>query len=207
MTVDADPFAASMSIWKWLKSISVTSSRKLRYSRCPSLKLIISACWFGSSKLSIFFSIANYNNYLDFAILQRVITIIFSIATIIPLYLLCRKFFEPTYSLVAVSLFAFEPHIVQNSILGLSEPVYIFLAMWAFALILNNNQKLVFENIFLSSNNVLILWILVNNDFLKKGIINTPSNYQQWIFWKKQELFKSWKADIVLSISQLKRIC
>ena len=57
MTVDADPFAASMSILKWLKSISVTSSRKFRYSRCPSLKLIISACWFGSYKLSIFFSI------------------------------------------------------------------------------------------------------------------------------------------------------
>ena len=96
--------------------------------------------------LSIFFSFFNYNNYIDLTALQRVVTIGFSIATIIPFYFLCRKFFNSTYSLVGIAIFTFEPHIVQNSTLGLTEPLYIFLIVLSCLLLLSNNQKLFFSS-------------------------------------------------------------
>lgn len=76
--------------------------------------------------LSVVFSIFNFNNYLDYTIIQRLTTVIISVLTIIPVYYFCRKFFQPMYSLVGVTLIAFEPHLIHNSLLGLTEPLYIF---------------------------------------------------------------------------------
>ena len=94
--------------------------------------------------LSGIFSIFSFNTYLDYTILQRVTTILISVVTIIPIYYLCRKFFQPSYALVGAALFAFEPHIIQNSLLGLTEPLYLFLAVSSLALFLSKNQKLVY---------------------------------------------------------------
>ena len=94
--------------------------------------------------LSSVFSIFNFNNYLDYTILQRLTTIIISIITIIPVYYFCKKFFQPNYSLVGAALFAFEPHLIQNSLLGLTEPLYIFLVITSLSLFLSQNKKLVY---------------------------------------------------------------
>jgi hypothetical protein len=94
--------------------------------------------------LSGVFSIFNFNNYLDYTILQRVTTIIISVLTIIPVYYFCRKFFLPSYSLVGVALFAFEPHLIHNSLLGLTEPLYIFLGISSLSLFLSKNKKLMY---------------------------------------------------------------
>ena len=87
--------------------------------------------------LSIFFSIFHFNNFMDYTILQRYVAITLSVLTIIPVYFLCRKFFDRSYSLVGVALFEFEPHIIQNSMLGLTEPLYIFLGIGAIVLFFN----------------------------------------------------------------------
>ena len=42
--------------------------------------------------LSLFFSVFNSQNFLDFTYLQRFLTIIISVLTIIPIYYLCRRF-------------------------------------------------------------------------------------------------------------------
>lgn len=44
--------------------------------------------------LSVFFSLLNSNNFMDYMNLQRVLTISISVLTIIPIYLLCRRFLE-----------------------------------------------------------------------------------------------------------------
>lgn len=77
--------------------------------------------------LSVFFSIMPSHGFLDHMMLQRLISVIISVLTVIPLYFLCRKFFDRTYSIIGITLFAFEPHIIQNSLLGITEPLYIFL--------------------------------------------------------------------------------
>ncbi|TSA16932.1 MAG: hypothetical protein D4R72_05865, partial [Nitrosopumilales archaeon] len=75
--------------------------------------------------LSFFFSIFRFDNALSYMTLQREITISLSILTIIPVYFLCRRFFDKPYALVGTAIFAFEPRIIQNSLLGLTEPLYI----------------------------------------------------------------------------------
>ncbi len=94
--------------------------------------------------LSVIFSIFNFNNYLDYTIIQRITTVIISVLTIIPVYYFCRKFFQSSYSLVGVALFVFEPHIIQNSLLGLTEPLYIFLGISSLSLFLSENKKLMY---------------------------------------------------------------
>ena len=92
--------------------------------------------------LSIFFYFFNSNNYLDYNDLQRYVTIIISVITIIPVFILCRKFCGSGLSLLGTVFFVFQPQIVENSLTGLSEPLFILLALSCLVLFLQNNWKL-----------------------------------------------------------------
>ena len=92
--------------------------------------------------LSIFFSFFNSNNYLDYNDLQRYITIIISVITIIPVFILCRKFCGSGLSLLGTVFFVFQPRIVENSLMGLTEPLFILLELSCLILFLQNNWKL-----------------------------------------------------------------
>ena len=71
--------------------------------------------------LSFWFSIINLENSLDYMQMQKTISVILSTLTIIPIYFLCRKFFDEKISLVGAALFAFEPRIMLNSLLGIIQ--------------------------------------------------------------------------------------
>jgi len=88
------------------------------------------------SFLSIFFTMFPSENFLDYMNIQRLATISFSILTIIPIYFLGKKFFNKEYALLGTILFVFEPHIIQNSLLGLTEPLYILLVTTSLVLFL-----------------------------------------------------------------------
>lgn len=94
--------------------------------------------------VSFFFSIFHFDKFLDYMALQRLIAISISVLTIIPLYVLCRRFFDKTYSLIGTMLFAFEPHIIQNSLLGLTEPLYIFLITASLATFLSEKRTMLY---------------------------------------------------------------
>ncbi len=94
--------------------------------------------------LSFFFQLTNSNNFLDFQNLQRVIGVIFSVSTIIPIYFLCSKFFKKSYALLGTSLFVFEPRIILNSLIGTPEAAYIFLISLSLVLFLSNNFKKIY---------------------------------------------------------------
>ena len=91
--------------------------------------------------LSFFFSIFNFNNYLDYTILQRIVTICISVLTIIPIYFLAKKFVNKEYAILAGAVFVFEPHIIQNSLQGLTEPLYIFLVTLSITFFLTNDIR------------------------------------------------------------------
>jgi len=78
-----------------------------------------------SSFLSIFFMIFSSDNYLDYMNLQKYLGVIMSVVTIIPMYYLSKIFIEKKYAMIATILFAFNPRIVENSISGITEPMYI----------------------------------------------------------------------------------
>ena len=75
--------------------------------------------------VSIFFSAFNSENFLDFMALQKILSIIVSSLTAIPIYFLGKKFFSKELALLGSLLFVFEPRIVQNSTFGISDPLYI----------------------------------------------------------------------------------
>lgn len=100
--------------------------------------------------LSVFFSVFHSNDYLDYMNLQRTLSMVFSVLTIVPVYLLCRRFFSSPISLIGASLFAFEPRVIHNSILGITEPMFVFVGATCIYLFLSPKK-----------NTVLISFILV----------------------------------------------
>ena len=91
--------------------------------------------------LSVFFYFFNSENFLDYMALQRYVTIIISVATIIPVFILCRKFCGNELSLLGASLFVFQPRIIENSLSGLTDPLFILLELTCLVLFLQNGFK------------------------------------------------------------------
>ena len=73
--------------------------------------------------LSLFFMSYNSENLIDYSNLQRSISIILSGITVIPIFYICKKFFNNYYSLIGAIIFALEPRIIINSTIGISEPL------------------------------------------------------------------------------------
>ncbi|MEM3062144.1 MAG: glycosyltransferase family 39 protein [Nitrososphaerota archaeon] len=111
--------------------------------------------------LSLWFSIFRFENFLDYVILQRTLTVILSVLTVIPTYLLCRKFFSPCLAMVGAVLVVFTPRLIQNSLGGTTDPLFIFLITSAILLFLAKNKIYVY-----SSFSVLALSALVRYESL-----------------------------------------
>ncbi|NDB47535.1 MAG: hypothetical protein EB163_09765, partial [Nitrososphaeria archaeon] len=96
--------------------------------------------------VSPFFYMLKSNNFLDFMYLQRLLSISISVITVIPVYFLCRHFFDKQYAIIGVILFVFEPRIVQNSTLGLTEPLSILFGTSTLALFFSKKMKYVYSS-------------------------------------------------------------
>ncbi len=91
--------------------------------------------------VSFFFSMFHSSNLLDYMDLQRYISITLSIVTVVPVYFLCKRFVEKKYCLLGAALFVFDPRIIQNSIQGDTQPLFILLSAVALALFFSNNIR------------------------------------------------------------------
>jgi len=106
--------------------------------------------------LSIFFSFVKSENFLDYMFLQRLISIIISTCTIFIIYLICKEFFLEKYALVGSILFAFEPRVILNSVLGISDAFYLFLGSLALLIILRYHQKIWYLPFILSAFTIIV---------------------------------------------------
>jgi hypothetical protein len=93
--------------------------------------------------LSFFVSIYDSNNYMDYMNLQRLLSISISIITIIPLYFLCKRFFSKSLALLGTTIFAFHPLIIGNSLLGITESLFILLGTITIWLFLSKDYKVI----------------------------------------------------------------
>ena len=91
--------------------------------------------------VSFFFSLYNSDNFLDYMALQRILTVVISSLTAIPIYFLCRKFFDEKFALLGSLIFVFEPRIIQNSTFGITDSLYILLIVIGMVLILSSGYK------------------------------------------------------------------
>ena len=105
--------------------------------------------------LAGFFSLFSSDNFIDYMELQRTVTVLLSVFTVIPIFFLCRNFVGDRYAIMASSLFLFEPRLIQNSISGLTEPLFILLGTCSIVLFLSNRMLLIY-----SSFVVLALFVL-----------------------------------------------
>ena len=111
-------------------------------NQLPSGHSIINNGW--PSFLSIIFQLMDSNNFIDYHNIQRFVGVVFSVATIFPVYLLCSRYFKKSYSLLGATLFIFEPRLIQNSFLGTPESIFVFLMASLLCLFLSNNFKKIY---------------------------------------------------------------
>ena len=111
-------------------------------NQLPPGHSIINNGW--PSFLSIIFQLMDSNNFMDYHNMQRFIGVVFSVATIFPVYFLCSRYFKKSYSLLGATLFVFEPRLIQNSFNGTPESIYIFLIALLLFLFLSNNFKKIY---------------------------------------------------------------
>jgi len=94
--------------------------------------------------LALVFSIFKFQDPLSYMSVQRFLSIFASVITIIPVYLLCGRFFKKRYAILGAALFVFEPRIIQNSLLGLDYPIFLLLMTTALFLFLSENKKTIY---------------------------------------------------------------
>ncbi len=112
------------------------------------------------------FNFSPSTELLELMNIQRVMSVIISTLTIIPVYFLCRRFFSQNLSLLGVCIFVFEPRIVINSLLGITDPLYIFLIASSLALFLSKNKNFIFLSFVCVALSILvryegIIWFCV----------------------------------------------
>ena len=99
--------------------------------------------------LSFFFSLIDSKNFMDYMLIQRVVSVFLSSLTIIPMYFLCKKFVDDKFALLGSFIFSFEPRLILNSTLGITEPLFILLITLSILLLLSWKKSLYFLSIIL----------------------------------------------------------
>jgi len=94
--------------------------------------------------LSVFFTAFHSTNFMDYMHLQKALTVTLSVITVVIVYLLCSRFFEKKIAVTCSMLFAFDPKIIVNSTLGITEPLFILLVTLAMFLFLSERKKLIY---------------------------------------------------------------
>ena len=127
--------------------------------------------------LSVFFSAFKFDNFLSYMEVERTASVIISLATVIPVYFLCRKFFTKFISLIGAAIFLIEPRIISNSVLGITEPLYVLLGTSAIVLFLSGKKW-----IYLSFG-VLAIFSIVRYEGL---LLFIPFSIMYFIRFKKE---------------------
>ena len=127
--------------------------------------------------LSMFFSAFKFDNFLSYMEVERIASVIISLVTVIPVYFLCRKFFTKFISLIGAAIFLIEPRIISNSVLGITEPLYVLLGTSAIVLFLSGKKW-----IYLSFG-VLAIFSIVRYEGL---LLFVPFSIMYFIRFKKE---------------------
>ena len=98
--------------------------------------------------LSIFYAISNDGGIWEFIYIQRMLTVVISVLTIIPVYLLCTRFVPTKYAIIGSTFFIMDPRIISNSFLGITETSYIFLGALALFLFLSKRFPIILISFF-----------------------------------------------------------
>lgn len=127
--------------------------------------------------LFAFFQIFDSDDFFFYSNLTRILSIFVSSISIPFVYLLSRKFLKRSFSIISVCLFAFEPHLIYNATLGLSESLYsLSIILSLYFLLMKDSRFLILSMIFVGIswwariNGLLnIIPVLITSLFLLKS--------------------------------------
>jgi len=91
--------------------------------------------------LSGIFSIFPSENYFEYMTTVRIISISISLVTIPIIYLISKEFVKEKYAILAAFFFALESNLIENSIFGQTEPLFILFGLISFYFILQKNSR------------------------------------------------------------------
>lgn len=130
--------------------------------------------------LSFFIFLDPFDELIEYMNLTRVLAVIFSVATIPIIYKIGRNFLDKKFAILAASFFSFDPNIIENSIFGITEPLFIFLSVLAIYFGLKNKSKFIFLSAIFAGLSLdvrisgviififlLIIFLTKKNNFLK----------------------------------------
>ena len=108
----------------------------------PSGYLLTNFGW--SSLLSIVFSFFKESEMLELMNIQRILNTAISVLIAIPIYLLIKTFFRKEIALLGATLFLFDPRIIQNSILGGTDSLFILFTILTILFIFYKKSSLIY---------------------------------------------------------------
>jgi hypothetical protein len=101
--------------------------------------------------VSVFFTIFDSKDIFELMQIQKILSVLISILITIPVYFLCKKFVAKKFAIIGATLIAFEPRLMINSFLGLTDPIFLLLITISLVLFLNSNKKLIYFSFVLVS--------------------------------------------------------
>jgi hypothetical protein len=118
------------------------SSDIYQMERLPSNWSPTNNSW--SILVSLFFNIFDSKDVFTLMQIQKLLSVVISVLITIPVYFLCKKFVARKFAIIGASLIAFDPRLMINSFLGVTDPLYLLLVSTGLTLFLSSNKKLVF---------------------------------------------------------------
>jgi len=106
--------------------------------------------------VSLFFSVFDSKDVFTLMQIQRLLSVLISVIIMIPVYFLCKKFVARKVAIIGASLVAFDPRLIINSFLGVTDPLYLLLIATSLTLFLFSNKKLVYFSFVLVSFAILV---------------------------------------------------
>jgi hypothetical protein len=126
--------------------------------------------------LSLFFLIFNFENNFDYTNLFRILSITISVSTISIVYFIAKKYVSIKYAILAALFFAIEPNLIENSIFGMTEPLFILLGSLSFYCIIQSKQKyqllaFIFAGLSFDTrlNGIVLLFLLASTFIINKN--------------------------------------
>ena len=106
--------------------------------------------------MGVFFSIFNIDDIEILMSIQRGLSVLISIITSVSVYFLCKKFVSRKFAIIGATLIIFDPRLITNSFLGITDPIYLLLITSSLVLFLSHNRKLVYFSFVLVSLSTIV---------------------------------------------------
>jgi len=94
-----------------------------------------------SGLLSIIFSQMDFIGYNGYFTIIRLVSILLSAISGVILYLIATQMMKKKFALLSMGFFIIDPNIIENSIFGMSESLFILLGLISFYFAISKNSK------------------------------------------------------------------